>query len=29
MFAWISIRPQERWNIRSENGPCTRETWLW
>ena len=29
MFAWISIRPQQRWNIRSENGPCTRVTWLW
>ncbi len=29
MFAWISIRPQERWNIRSENGPCARVTWLW
>ena len=22
MLAWISIRPQLRWNIRSENGPC-------
>ena len=29
MFAWISIRPQLRWNIRSENGPCIRVTWLW
>ena len=29
MFAWISISPHERWNIRSENGPCTRVTWLW
>ena len=29
MLAWMSIRPQERWNIRSENGPCTRVTWLW
>ena len=25
----MSIRPQERWNRRSENGPCTRVTWLW
>ena len=25
----MSIRPQERWNSRSENGPCTRVTWLW
>ena len=28
-FAWMSIRPHERWNMRSENGPCTRVTWLW
>ena len=29
MFAWIIIRPQLRWNIRSENAPCVRVTWLW
>ena len=29
MLAWIIIRPQERWNMRSENGPCTRVTWFW
>jgi hypothetical protein len=28
-FAWISISPHERWNIRSEKPPCTRVTWLW
>ena len=21
--------PHERWNMRSENGPCSRVTWLW
>ena len=29
MLAWISMMPQLRWNIRSENGPCVRVTWLW
>jgi len=29
MLAWISIKPQERWNMRSENTSCTRVTWLW
>ncbi len=29
MLAWIIIRPQLRWNIRSENAPCVRVTWLW
>ena len=28
ILAWISISPQERWNMRSEKGPCTRVTWL-
>ena len=28
MFAWIIVMPHERWNMRSENGPCTRVTWL-
>ena len=28
-LAWISISPHERWNMRSENAPCTRVTWLW
>lgn len=27
-LTWISISPQERWNIRKENGPWTRVTWL-
>ena len=29
MFSWIIMMPQERWNMRSENGPCARVTWLW
>ena len=29
MLAWMSMMPQLRWNIRSENGPCVRVTWLW
>ena len=29
MFSWIIRMPQERWNMRSENGPCSRVTWLW
>ena len=29
MFAWIIIRPQLRWNIRSEKAPWVRVTWLW
>jgi hypothetical protein len=29
MFSWIIMIPQERWNIRSENAPCARVTWLW
>ena len=29
MFCWIIMMPQERWNIRSEKGPCARVTWLW
>ena len=29
MLAWMSISPQERWNMRSEKGPCTRVTWFW
>jgi hypothetical protein len=29
MFCWMSMMPHERWNIRSENGPCSRVTWLW
>jgi hypothetical protein len=29
MFAWIIMMPHERWNIRSENGPWARVTWLW
>ena len=28
MFAWIIMMPQERWNIRRENAPCARVTWL-
>jgi hypothetical protein len=28
MLAWISIRPHDRWCMRSENGPCPRVTWL-
>jgi hypothetical protein len=26
IFAWISIMPQERWNMRSEKLPCARVT---
>ncbi len=29
MFCWIMRMPQERWNMRRENGPCSRVTWLW
>ena len=29
MFSWIIMMPQERWNMRSENAPCSRVTWLW
>ena len=29
MFFWIIRMPHERWNMRSENGPCSRVTWLW
>src|SRR5262245_29740913 len=29
MFRWMNISPQLRWNMRSENGPCSRVTWLW
>ena len=29
MLAWMSMIPQLRWNIRSENAPCVRVTWLW
>ena len=29
MFCWIIRMPQERWNMRRENGPCSRVTWLW
>ena len=29
MFAWIIMMPHERWNRRSEKGPCSRVTWLW
>jgi len=29
MFAWIIMMPHERWNIRNENAPCARVTWLW
>ena len=28
MLAWMSISPQLRWNIRMENAPCMRVTWL-
>ena len=28
MFAWIIMMPHERWNMRSENAPCARVTWL-
>ena len=28
MFSWIIMMPQERWNMRSENEPCARVTWL-
>ena len=29
MFSWIIMMPQERWNMRRENAPCARVTWLW
>src|SRR3972149_6592408 len=29
MFSRRNIRLHVRWNIRSENGPCSRVTWLW
>ena len=29
ILRWIIIRPQERWNMRSEKLPCSRVTWLW
>ena len=29
IFRWIIRMPHERWNMRSENGPCSRVTWLW
>ena len=29
MFCWMNMMPHERWNMRSENGPCSRVTWLW
>src|ERR1019366_10091678 len=29
MFFWIIRMPHDRWNMRSENGPCSRVTWLW
>ena len=29
MFCWRNIRLHVRWNMRSENGPCSRVTWLW
>ena len=28
MFAWMSMSPHERWNMRREKGPCDRVTWL-
>ena len=29
MLCWMKMMPQDRWNMRSENGPCSRVTWLW
>ena len=29
MFSWIIRMPHDRWNMRRENGPCSRVTWLW
>ncbi len=29
IFCWIIMIPHERWNMRSENPPCARVTWLW
>ena len=28
IFFWIIRMPHERWNMRRENGPCSRVTWL-
>ena len=29
IFCWILRIPHDRWNMRRENGPCSRVTWLW
>ena len=29
MLCWMKMMPHDRWNMRSENGPCSRVTWLW
>jgi len=28
IFSWIIMMPQDRWNMRRENTPCSRITWL-